>query len=281
MTIHDTITTYTWCLLGLPNECDHCNLSFRSISASHPTKGSSSTPFLWECHPFLEDMYYVSEFFQLNKEYPMILRTLGLQSCSEQKNKVPLVDSTADHSHRWTASWTAALTRSKALMVSKLNSVEILCKDLNSSGWWLNQPIWKIFVKLDHETPRIGINMKHIGNHHLSYLLTGSFWHTGPSFKTPTEKPLLGEEKHNLKPLNIWQSLPPKRKGPVFPMIFQFFSLNSRGCFLTQAGNVSSQVYQLHSALLGENPHCNHQRFKWCDQVSPVSNHGFTFNQPF
>lgn len=89
MTIHDTITTYTWCLLGLPNECDHSNLSFRSISASHPTKGSSSTPFLWECHSFLEDMYYVSEFFQLNKESPMILRTLGLQSCWEKKSTFP------------------------------------------------------------------------------------------------------------------------------------------------------------------------------------------------
>ena len=29
-------------------------------------------------------------------------------------------------------------------------------------SWWLNQPIWNILVKLDHETPSKGKNKKHI-----------------------------------------------------------------------------------------------------------------------
>ena len=28
------------------------------------------------------------------------------------------------------------------------------------TSWWLNQPIWKILVKLDHETPIFGVKIK-------------------------------------------------------------------------------------------------------------------------
>ena len=35
-----------------------------------------------------------------------------------------------------------------------------------NSRWWLNQPIWNIWVKLDH-FPKIGVNITNIWNHHL------------------------------------------------------------------------------------------------------------------
>ena len=145
-------------------------------------------------------------------------------------------DSTADHSHRWTASWTAALTRSKALMVSKLNSVEILCKDLNLSGWWLNQPIWKIFLKLDHETPRFGINMKNIWVATTLVIYSLEVFHM--------EVPRLKRQRRSHVE-SLWtfgKVCPPKRKGPVFfPMIFSVFFVKLTGvcfdpgrqCFLT------------------------------------------------
>ena len=45
---------------------------------------------------------------------------------------------------------------------------------LNKAGWWLNQPIWKILVKMGNLS-QIGTKIKHIWNHHLESLATGFF----------------------------------------------------------------------------------------------------------
>ena len=40
------------------------------------------------------------------------------------------------------------------------------------AGWWLNQPIWKILVKLIQigNLPQVGVKIKNIWNYHLDSL---------------------------------------------------------------------------------------------------------------
>ena len=45
----------------------------------------------------------------------------------------------------------------------------------NITSWWVNQTIWKIFVKLDHETPRIGMNTKTVLNHQMFFLFNDTW----------------------------------------------------------------------------------------------------------
>ena len=55
----------------------------------------------------------------------------------------------------------SALSRSR-----RASRLELPCPtEMPSSGWWLNQPIWKIFIKLD--LPQIGVKIQNIWNHHL------------------------------------------------------------------------------------------------------------------
>ena len=37
------------------------------------------------------------------------------------------------------------------------------------TSWWLNQPLWKMLVKLDH-LPQVGLKKKHVWNHHPGYI---------------------------------------------------------------------------------------------------------------
>ena len=45
---------------------------------------------------------------------------------------------------------------------------------MSFTGWWLNQPIWKILVKLGI-FPKIGVKIKNVWNHHLVYMLHHRF----------------------------------------------------------------------------------------------------------
>ena len=42
----------------------------------------------------------------------------------------------------------------------------------SSSSWWLNQPIWKIWVKMGSSSPIFGVKIKNMGNHHLVFIPT-------------------------------------------------------------------------------------------------------------
>ena len=53
------------------------------------------------------------------------------------------------------------------------------------ASWWLNQPLWKIWVKMGSSSPRFGVNIKNIWNHHLVVL--GSL--RGRKFAIPKRKP--------------------------------------------------------------------------------------------
>ena len=52
------------------------------------------------------------------------------------------------------------------------------------SGWWF-QPIWKIWVKLDH-FPRCGVKIKNVWNHHLLVVLLFKAWRGKIQWVPPT-----------------------------------------------------------------------------------------------
>ena len=58
-----------------------------------------------------------------------------------------------------------------------------------SSSWWLNQPIWKLLVKIG-SFPQIGVNIKNDWNHQLSIhqFLVGACWCRGKAFNHQKQK---------------------------------------------------------------------------------------------
>ena len=73
-----------------------------------------------------------------------------------------------------------------------------------AAGWWLNQPIWKIFVK-NGNLLQIGVNMKNIWNHHLGSYILPPWTSTSFIFR------LLDTPTFNCPPLKRYRNLKRKR----------------------------------------------------------------------
>ena len=81
----------------------------------------------------------------------------------------------------------------KTWMWSDNKKLIYLNLDIHFTSWWLNQPLWKIWVKMVIFFPQIGVKIRNIWNHHIAIVVG---WPTHPF------------EKYSKTCSSTWESFP-------------------------------------------------------------------------